>query len=453
MANCNSKIGFANVHLFVLNVGLAIEASLFSQSLFIFGVILFFLFWGQLISRNKNKDIYGIKIFLSLFAIYLVYGIVTHFSIVRNPDVDCFISIDQFTFYSSSKELGELDWGNMVESTFTQFKYLDAPFAFMGFGVLYKIGNYFQCSDILFFQKLHVIFLTALIPVFIYKTILEIDTGKSKIYNSLILFGVFTPLMSYSVQLMRDIHICFLYTYSVFIVLKKRVKFRYFILFLLIIITTFIRIENGIFALGFLCWRFVLDYSQLSKIKKIFLISVGLFILIWGIGYVWEMMSDVLGRFREDDLAAASDSSLGAKLRSLPVPLNLILPAVFSQIMPFPIWWNMMSDHGGYLLVLTPFIPLFWTYVWGIILFALIYHRGELKKYRAVCGLLAMAGLYIILTVIGEVNPRRIMAVYPIVFLVYCFYKDCVTRKVKYQFVFFIGIVFIALHGIYLGIK
>jgi hypothetical protein len=134
---------------------------------------------------------------------------------------------------------------------------------------------------------------------------------------------------------------------------------------------------------------------------------------------------------RTDTLALTS--SMGASIAKLPFGLNYLALFGYSQIQPFPPSWIFQTSDQGWFGLTYLIAGISWFIGWGFLLYGIL-KRGILSKidFRLLL-MFILALIYLLLISVLEFNPRRQMAVYPILYLVMIFsYLDMsVTERTK----------------------
>lgn len=394
-------------------------------------------------TTNRARTVFCLTVF-----VYGLYAFFTHTATVVNPYTDYFITLDSLGFYERAIDTSGYDWNQILPVVFGTVLYSDNYLYLIITSVMAKIATYFGVADILLLLKLVNVLAGAFTVGMTYKCA---SLVRQQPLYPFVLFLLFTPIIENSVVLMRDIYVCMFYITVFYYTVVPKCKYRILKLILIAVLSMGIRPENGMFCLVFPEMVWMVKMGRVNRIYKIlFLCLIGILFCI-GLIYVMPIMEHVLDAYQMRDLDAASMDSLGARLKALPIPLNMIVPAVFSQLMPFPFWFTITSAIGGKYCWFSPLFPFFWIYVWGVIFFSLWKNPKYLwRRYKPYVYGLGVSVLYIIMTSYGEVNVRRIMGVYPIIFVCYMLFRDFV--KVKHLFAFTtIGIIF--LHVIYLAIK
>ena len=414
--------------------------------------IILYLILAILITKNKSYRLQKEqrKLWLSSFVLFFIYTLISH-SYVANPFTSYFINSDQITFYTQASTLSSLSYRQIVERCFTEFEYGDASGAFALFAILFKIGKALGETDILLFLKSHVVFLSSLIPVVIYKIVIAFNSSICNLHKQILLFAIFSPVFMLSAQLMRDIHICLLYTILAYVAIRPKFPLRVLVMLIIIAIIYTFRIENGMFATAFFAIPAYSLYKKGGILGKMMIVVIAIALIATIASAVFETMTQTLSGYTERSLEEASAGSLGAKLENLPFPINVIGKTIFAQLLPFPVWVY-ITDHSSYtwLRIVECFTPLYWV---PIVLSTFVWWWKYRKKWDSKILLLFYIGvLYLLVCSASEFNTRRLLAAYPLIFIAYIAVKDSLRldtskiRAVSYAMLIF-------LHFVYLAIK
>ncbi|MDF7806160.1 hypothetical protein P4E94_01845 [Pontiellaceae bacterium B12219] len=417
----------------------------------IFGSYLLAFGWGCLfistLSGNREKraalNIYGI-----MFAVYASFTVIAHFIYVDDPEVDYFFHNDQLVFYKVAVDVGSSDWLELISSAFISL-YSEFPGAALLFGFLAKIGMLLGVSDLLFFLKLHVVMLVASVPAMIWLMLYELGYRKS-VKCDIIFFSVISYIFVYSGILTRDPHILFVYTLMGYIVVKQKLAFRYLILFSLVLLAGLLRLENGLFALAFVFVRAVIDRHKLKKLDRVVLITSMIIAGVLVFGAIFSVMQQTAVTYHERFDAISSEGALSARIRNLPFPVNIIAVAVYTQLLPFPVWGMLSVPYGGNLIVVSILTPFYWMYVWTVSIYPYFLRRRPLKPEGL---LLLLAGVLVMITSYIAPTSRRLMVVYPLVFVAYVAQRDMFSHKQRSIIGGVVCVFICAIHLIYFVIK
>lgn len=417
-------------------------------------IFLFLIFILLAITITRTSSSYHTQnlriLWFSSFCIYSLYTIISH-SYVGNPTTTYFISSDQISFYGVAIDLSKYSFTKIYSLCFTEYNYNGSPLAYALFGTLAKIGQMLGETDILLFLKFHVVFLASLIPIFTYKILLIYNQHIPNLYKKIFIFAIISPLFIYSCQLLRDIHICLLFTIMTYIALRPKQHFRYFWLLLLMATTYSFRVETGLFSATIIAIPLYRTYREGKLLKKMLIISILALFCVFAMLSILEVMSNTIGSYESSQIESASAASLGNKLNALPIPLNYLSKTVFGQLLPFPIWLPLTGgENYAYLRFVECFFPFYWIPIWLSLFYGWWKYRKQWNK--DILAMFYVSILFIILNSAGEFNARRMMAVYPM--LLICFLtlqQQFNLKKLKTNRISF-GLL-IVLHIIYIIIK
>ncbi len=414
-------------------------------------IILYFIF-AVIVTKNKSYRLQKEQrvLWLSSFVLFFIYTLISH-SYVGNPFTSYFVNRDQMTFYTQASTLSSLGYGQIIERCFTEFEYGDASGAFALFAILFKIGKALGETDILLLLKSHVVFLSSLILVMIYKIVIAFNSNIRNLHKQILLFAIFSPVFMLSAQLMRDIHVCLLYTILAYVAIRPKFPLRILVMLIIIAVTYTFRIENGMFATIFFAIPAYYQYKKGGILGKMMIFVIVILLIISFASVVLDTMNDTLTRFTENSLEEASANSLGAKLENLPFPINVIGKTIFAQLLPFPVWVY-MTNHTPYtwLRIVECFTPLYWV---PIVLSTFVWWWKYRKKWDSKILLLFYIGvLYLLVCSASEFNTRRLLAAYPLIFIAYIVVKNSLRLGTsKIRTITYVMLIF--LHFVYLAIK
>lgn len=438
--------------LVLANIVTSIFLSISKNDLSIIIYIISFLLLGNIFlyivtanEQSKKKTFY---LFHLCFLLYAIFTIITHHFLIVDPARDFFLQRDQLIFYEGAIKVAKAQWGNLFSTAFVPY-YSEYPLAAYLFGILAKIGSSLGVTDLLLFFKFHVILLASLISPLIHSVLYELGL-KGDYKKEIIVFSLLSYIFVYSGIFTRDIHIVFLYTLILFITTKQSQRFRYPILLILALVTALFRLENGIFAFVFIYLRLYTGLKKSDALNKVMTVFLILLTIVLGAAYAYSTMLSAMINSATRMEGLSSPDSMYSLIRSLPIPLNVIAIAFYSQILPFPLWSTVTKPDGGYFLLTSLATPIYWLYIWGIIGYSYLIKK-EISKPSLY--LFYIAALYVLVTSFTQVDNRRIMAVYPILLIVYIVQKEKVSMKSKKNIFAITTGVIILLHLSYLIIK
>lgn len=427
----NSNKFLINLLLGGVYLTLMIILTLMSGKLdFFVSCIVYMLIVVIIINRISFRLRHGFaKTVLSILLIYSAYTVFSYFHIVVDPLQDYVVGKDSVTtFYPTAISLSRYSFTEIWHNAFTTYS-TGSPLFIAWLGTIQSIINLNDYYSILF-QKLNVAFLSSFIPGVVFLLVSRLKSSLLA-YRSAIVYGLCSMVFIYSGELLRDTHVALIYILGFYIVtLKKYNLLNYITLLTLCVVAYFLRVESGIFFLAFLIlWIYNSGKDRKLMISLFSIVTVLFaFYSIGGLKYFYNMAFETIGRYDERAIAVAEEDSLGAKLRSFPLPLNYIGLFIFSQINPFPFWNSFRGELTSIQNIwFFPFAiaALFWFNVW----FTLIYRYKKTMEFVYLYKWEVLIGVgYILLVTMGGVDARRLMAVYPIIFIAYVYVCDLKIR-------------------------
>lgn len=379
--------------------------------------IILFIFIALLVCRhNGTLDLKQFKLWLIIFGISGLYLILTlNYNDIGQFGNHIFVSPDQRYFYGIGLQYSHYDIDSIIRKV--SLMNPDSPrLSYVVNALWIKLANIFGCHNYFAFSVLRITFLTSLIPVIMYKSSIVMGIRDKNLIRKLILFYCFTPLLLYSTQLLRDIDITLLYTLLFYLCINRKISGRFIYIAICIAICYFFRIESGLFALMFLFVGFWNNIRKASGLQKLILGTSVTIAVIFIFPSIFNQTDETLTLYAERSASHASADSMGMKVWSFLGPIKGVFQSIFCLMQPFPFYLQMRFNYSWLLVnnIITPFYLI-------TIIVCLFY---GLKKYyriipRYVLYFTALSFLLIFLSSLGELNPRRALAVYPIIYLLY----------------------------------
>lgn len=447
----------------ILIIGLI--SSLLSSNL---AIVFFSEFWLILGSAainfffEKESKTAALKIFVLFYFVYFVYAFAVDKIYIANPRVDYFISIDSFKFYSYTEDVlhAHKSLFSVYVEIFNNFIYSDSP----GYYYLSATIGYFANiigTNNYFIQQLVIVFLTAFIPVFLYKiALIYFDHQRAR--KIAITFGLFTHIVAYSATLLRDIHIAFLFIIAFYLLLTEKGFIKLAYLMLIGGIVWSFRVENGIFFLGIIglyCILFIREHKKRPiKFIPIILLMLGALVFILlriNINNLLLVISGTTDRYAQSSMDTADQNGLGVAILKLPHGPRELGRLVVSQISPFPAYIGFNTSLGVFKMMAFTIViaTSYWFFTWFLIISAIIK-----KNFREIIPFNVKVAFFIAILLIlagslGTGDFRRLMCVYPIVYLVAAFFFFSMKKAKRISVIKYSIILYIGLHILYASIK
>ena len=414
--------------------------------LFLYLIIAFLCSIDGGLKSTKNSFVLWIPIFFT----YSFFVFISN-CYIDNPLRDYFITSDQIYFYTESLYLSNFDISEIFERSFTDALFSESPLAIFYFAVLSKFAKFLDVTDILLFQKLNVAFIASLIPLYVYK-LAKFRFGRSKKQvKQVIAFSLLSPLLILSCQLLRDIHVCFIYTLSFYVLLNQKVNYRYIKFTILVLFAFLFRIESGLFLSTLIFVPLYGYYKRASSVMRIITLIFTLTLVLLFFGYFYTAANETIQHYTLKSVESASSGSLGVLLEKLPFPLNILSKTIFAQLLPFPLWFPFQEGASySYLRIVECFFPFYWI---AILYLLFMNIKRIIKDGNSVMIISLMWAIsFLLLCSASEFNTRRLLAVYPIIFFTYIYYKSIFHLRFSRGLIFSVPFLLL-LHFAYILIK
>jgi len=391
-----------------------------------------------LVSKQENRK-NAIDIFLTFFLVYLIYSFVMHFMYIEVYNVTApYIESDDEVFYLGTQDI----YHKVKTSSYSFFETKDIYKYQEVYGAINFYVYIAMLADILggeltmLTQKVGVILISALIPVFMYLISRLYFTEKVSIRVAFI-YGFFSFVPYLSALILRDVHVALMFIITFYIILEKVSIKNLLILIFVSFISFTLRLETGVFMLGFTSIYFFhfIDTSIGNKILKILLY---LFLILFGIALVLSsseltsMFNMIMQSSSERTAETATAGSMGAKIAKLPFGLNYIALLGFGQIQPFPPSVIFFSKKGMFSLTYL-YAGIAWFFGWGFLLYGIFVKKVLHDLNLKINLMLLFSILYLVLVSVIEFNQRRQAPVYPILYLVmvFSYLKMTISERTK----------------------
>lgn len=370
------------------------------------------------------------------FALFnIVFAVYSFFAISHYIDFAYYNQlkyIDEYEFVYTAEKLGaQSSIKDIYKYNYDRSQVIDNR----GYGVY--IGSTVWLSKQLGTYNIYVLFLSSILfgslsSILLYRLMLFYINQKHA-FSYTILFMLFSPLLLYSYVVLRDIAITFFFLFGFVIIHKKfSIKNLVYLVFLDILIFNF-RTEHGIV---FILFIFFYLYKKFKKNKAIF-VSLILTLVSASSVFIYNAINTLsrtienYSEFTQSEALSAGTDSLGGKLYQLPSPIREVSIFFNSLITPFPSWLSVEASTNIYQAI-TSISPVFYSFFWFAITFGVIKWFLIKKKYKIINSELKMLFYIAVLLYAGNLvsfNIRRIMFVYPIIYLMYAVINTNILHK------------------------
>lgn len=425
------------VILLVINLIILFFLTFYSGSSAVFSSLILFQVIGvgtafKLANKNKTDLRNLLSIFFVAFIIYMLYALVAYLDYAK---MGAFSAPDHLHFFEIGDNLGRYNSIKSIFNTTIIDRYhRENEGAHFLFGSLAFIANKFFDGNSVLYQTLHVSFLALLVNLFVYK-ILTFYVNHKSAFKYTIIYLTFAYILARSPWIVRDNHIALFYVIGVYMVHLPFSLKRLIILLFIQVITLEFRFEHGV-AFTFFPLAFLYLKGGENKYRRLYYLVTSLVLLVaiaYSASYILSSLNTVLNtvdRYSVLSSTSAEESGgLGTILYRLPIGIKQLAILVFSQITPFPPWYPLENSQNFYQTLNNIFFavsPIFWGYV---VYVSVTGFKKNYKQLPRITKWLVILAIIFLLANTANMNLRRIMAVYPIIYIVFVYIQSQRTKK------------------------
>lgn len=435
-----------------------------NYSIVILTFILTFISFGFILII-ASKEIYREMILLnSIFILFYMLHMLAIYYTMTGFYNQWFMYADENQYFTRSiirvsklinKGAGLLDIVNI-------FAYSETALYLYVQGYLELLANYFDSASILT-QKLFNVFIGTLIPTTLFYLLTKVVSKREAFYAAII-YAFFSFSFAYSATLLRDEIGAFLYLIIFYFYLLPSSQKNLVMIFLFAYLSYFLRPETGMYALLIAATYVYFQYNKIFT-NKIYMIFIGFIILVPLIiilivhFHAIDTMTNLLNRSSDTQIKDAQGlkGSMGSSLLNLPIFVKLPLRFALGQIQYFPPWLQLYNSlfHGIVFFNLAGFFAgIFWFFVWPFILIGVFKDKlFRVLKNDKLFILFILSIIYIALTSLIGATPRKLMYVYPILYLIATVSYTRMHIKRRKKIVYFTFLVYMLLIAFYLLLK
>lgn len=265
----------------------------------------------------------------------------------------------------------------------------------------------------------------SLLSVVIFKTI-ALYVRKEKALRYALFSSLCTPFVYYSVCLLRDIHVAFLFSLIIYLVLLPYKKKNLCRIVLIILLIASFRVWSALFASLFVVYYIYRQYKQ----KKGVIVVLSFFLLVIAAAMAFSVMDSVQERLamlsRNVEYKVVDNSSYLTRIFALPTPIKELVIILSSYFTPFTAWNELSSDFNLYhnIFKLTIVVYEFFSFfvVWLFLKWIFV-NKGLKELHESLIVLLVMVFAYFFFSA-SEFTVRRTMCMFPIIYLSYINIRD-----------------------------
>lgn len=391
-------------------------------------------FWSVNTMKNQVERTNGSKVFGIVFSVYTISAFIASRSFL---DGQYFYVSDSMKYIEMFYNLNNWSWSNtFFILTDTYFNFADNNGLFnVGIALWAYIANHFLDGTSVFHLTLFQTLFGVLASIEIYKIYtLYFEPKKAVKYTCV--FALLSLFHLYSIVIIRDIVIAYFYMLGLRMIMGKPKVSDIYILLLVMIITTGVRLYTGLFFgvfIMFWLYKLVKDKKYASyRIVFVPIIIVG--VMFVGAAFASSVLVEsAAGEIESYNTKYSELSGAVAQLRKLPIGVRHVAILFFSQL-PFDSFRSLSlsnSFSNYYLSILAIVYKIFGFVVfYGLMYYCFI--KGFFKKmsFNDKWVMIIML-IFIAITLSTHIDVRRCMEAYPIFALLFIQLLDkyCLEKK------------------------
>lgn len=399
---------------------------------------LFILFVGYLTCTafNKKGKYHAFVLFNIVFALTTAIIIVRYDYMTFHPDTTNFFKsgIDQSRLYvESGMASGYTSFIQLALDTFNE--YYENQGYYLYLRSVAFIGNQFFDGNHEVLQLLGSSLFGCILALVVFKILLLYFAPRKALSYSLIFFCL-SPLLQYSVYLLRDIHITLIYATVTYIVVTKYKPSNYPWLFILAVTAWLVRPQHGMFTMVFIALYYYKGSKKNAGVLIVGMVSLVAVVSIGLMNQVYDELSDTLTFYEARTGDIAKNNISFAFISKLPPPFKQIGQVVIYTFFPVNVWNQLMEgfDHPyAFINTLMQVVSkVFWFYVMWLLLKWIMFKKALERIDWTYKWLFAIAVVFYLLNA-SDMSVRRTMCVYPMLFAMFVQTKEYYVGKRQYN--------------------
>lgn len=432
-----------NPLLLLCSIMMPIIVLLVTGSYATFGIslIIFVTLFSAIVIREWRDAYYLVNTFFVTYCAYTLFAIL-HYNQIADNELDSMLDEVRYFIPFVDNIIAENISFDRLWVKSLQYNYYGEHSGYLfyigSFAVFGKncLGDY-NVMQLL----LSSVLLGCLYSMLLFKTIL-LYTDSRTAYKYTVFYMLCTPIVMSSFVVLRDLFVSFIFLIGIYIILTNKpfIKGGLILLFSFFVLTL-LRLEHALFFTLIIA---IFIYRKLQRHK---VIAISLFVIcaICSVTVIHSMfmtMSDTVSTYNEYTKGHANAAGLAMKLLSLPSPIKEVACTLFSQIFPIPPWASLIEGIKSFPDFVFSALSMIKTICWFYIVFSTIkwlyVSYNNIKSYNL--GLLLIATILLIVVCSTEYyESRRMMCMYPILYLIFILLRERSTKKqirdTNYQYV------------------
>lgn len=375
-----------------------------------------------LLLKLLNKNTQELSDTITIFTATLLFGFILAFMVnldfIENGVT--FLYPDQMHFFEEVKHLASSSSISDLTRRAFETDYMEYRVVYFIFGTLAYIDNAITGSVDFLPLLYSVVYITALIPIFLYHIINKYTTNKNA-FSAALFYALFTPIMAYSGFLLRDMHITLIVMIVLYLITSKLSIWNLLFIAILIPVTYQIRASNSLLILAMM-GIYIFAGKSTKGIKVLFVFVAALFLIYYSSNILAIVSSteNRLEHYEEFTMNSLNDSGIGSRLYSLPPILKEISIILFTlSAFPFFSIFSSSTDLPQFVMALYNSITnVGWFFIFfGLIYFIKPYIRKILTMPNKTFLFLFVLFIFYMIMNVNNMTFRRLICVFPFVYV------------------------------------
>lgn len=435
------------LYLFVAIFGVFV----FGASTVVFATITYFIGIIILFIANKNKIGPVIKIYQIVYIVGCIY-IYACYLYMNYHGYNYLLADDIIGYFLPRTEwflsLGSIDvalaenWS--IDSFFKLSHYHSGFFTYL---IPFAYLSDYLTANLYVSMQFTTLLTASLSAVVIFKLFLANKFNDKEAYKYTIIICLFSVLFFYSTQLLRDMHVMFLYLLGIYLTFEKSFSLIHLAKILVIIlISCSLRIETGLFQFVLIPVYLILSMQRSKNKTAAVLVSIAIVIAGFSVlALNSNGIADILSDNSENYLETDKGAGIIGTLQTIPIagkPLSVI----YNAVQPLPFWLKYEATQEDYrpqmynIMTFPLSTASLFNWITMFFIFFFLTVKNIRKKifsqiskpllYQLYIGLFY---LYVQSTVIAQ---RRLMAYYVIFYILFYIIYTNLSRKDRRELMF-----------------
>lgn len=392
---------------------------------------------GQLLCRTigrENRD-RGRLLFNIVFSCLTVFACIHYMDTVVDWQAFALDWSDEYKFWKLSETLsGYPSVKSILVDCFINRNvggFIENQGYVFYIGILAYIAETFLDGNNLLYQFMGSVLFGSLFSIVLYKIFLIYIDGK-KVFKYVLIFSLCSVVFSYGFLFLRDVVILFFYASIQYIVLRKFTVRNLVGLILLSFIVFQLREEHGLFSLVFIAYYIYKAFRKIKVLVWLLLLCLPVVFFVY-FGTYFDSSVSSMEHYTEFTAEQAKFADgLSLYIFKLPPVIKEVVLFFYSAVSPVPPWKQLfasMNLFDGIVSLHVIVYAIFW-YIVFYSAFKWLVLDGRIKRLPV--DMIWLSGIAVLFIVLNLSNPahRRLMAVYPVIYLAYCLVKEKIPRPV-----------------------